>query len=54
LRDAYPGVDIVLTPSSGGRFEISVDGTPIFEKSVLGRHALPGEVLSLVRKHLGK
>jgi len=45
-------VDIVLTPSSGGRFEVTVDGTPIFQKSRLGRHALPGEVLTLLRQHL--
>jgi predicted Rdx family selenoprotein len=42
-----------LKQSSGGRFEVSVDGTPIFEKSKLGRHAAPGEVLALLRAHLG-
>jgi predicted Rdx family selenoprotein len=45
-------VEIAMMPSSGGRFEISVDGAPIFEKSKLGRHALPGEVLDLLRRHL--
>jgi predicted Rdx family selenoprotein len=42
-----------MIPSSGGRFEVIVDGTPIFEKSRLGRHALPGEVLDLLRRHIG-
>jgi len=32
-------------PSSGGRFEVTADGRPVFEKSKLGRHADPGEVV---------
>jgi predicted Rdx family selenoprotein len=40
-----------MKPSSGGRFEVDVDGTPIFEKSKLGRHAMPGEILNLLRQH---
>jgi hypothetical protein len=37
-----------MNPSSGGRFEVVVDGKPIFEKSKLHRHAQPGEVLRLL------
>ena len=37
-----------MNPSGGGRFEVSLDGRPIFEKSKLGRHAQPGEVLRLI------
>ena len=37
-----------MTPSGGGRFEVTLDGTPIFEKSRLRRHAQPGEVLRLI------
>jgi hypothetical protein len=37
-----------MNPSGGGRFEVSLDGVPIFEKSKLGRHAQPGEVLRLI------
>ena len=37
-----------MNPSGGGRFEVTLDGTPIFEKSKLGRHAQPGEVLRLL------
>jgi hypothetical protein len=37
-----------LIPSSGGRFEVVVDGKAVFEKSRLGRHARPGEVMSLI------
>ena len=37
-----------MTPSGGGRFEVTLDGVAIFEKSKLGRHAQPGEVLRLI------
>ena len=37
-----------MIPSRGGRFEVTKDGVPIFEKSKLDRHARPGEILSLL------
>ena len=48
LRDHYPGVDIDLIQSRGGRFEVLRDGKPIFEKSKLGRHVKPGEIRKLL------
>jgi hypothetical protein len=39
---------VKLIPSRGGRFEVARDGTPIFEKSKLHRHARPGEIISLL------
>ena len=42
-------MEITLVPSSGGVFEVSVDGTLVFSKKQKGRHANPGEVTSLVR-----
>jgi predicted Rdx family selenoprotein len=39
-----------LVPSSGGRFEVVADGTPIFEKSKVKRHAAPGEVVGLLEQ----
>jgi len=30
-------------------FEVAVDGTLVFSKKKLGRHAAPGEVLGLIR-----
>jgi predicted Rdx family selenoprotein len=48
IREAIPGAEIQLTPSSGGRFEVSRDGIPIFQKSKLGRHAKPGEIVGLL------
>ena len=49
LTRELPDARVDLMPSKGGRFEVSVDGTPIFQKSVLGRHAEPGEILRLLR-----
>jgi hypothetical protein len=37
-----------MNPSGGGRFEVTLGGVPVFEKSKLGRHAQPGEVLRLI------
>jgi selT/selW/selH-like putative selenoprotein len=48
----YPTAEIRMQPSSGGRFEVFLDEKPVFEKSKLGRHAQPGEVLALIRKAL--
>jgi selenoprotein W-related protein len=46
--------EIKLTPSDGGRFEVTVNGQLLYSKSNLHRHAEPGEVLSLVRKLVGE
>jgi predicted Rdx family selenoprotein len=40
---------VTLKPSGGGRFEVTRDGTPVFEKSKLGRHAKPGEIVALLK-----
>jgi selenoprotein W-related protein len=40
---------LTLIPSSGGKFEISVNGELIFSKKALSRHAEPGEVYGLVK-----
>ena len=42
-----------LRPSSGGRFEVTLDGEVLFSKAALQRHPLPGEVHSLVAERLG-
>jgi len=39
---------MTMIPSSGGRFEVLRDGQPLFEKSKIGRHARPGEILDLL------
>ncbi|PYO48871.1 MAG: hypothetical protein DMD72_06440 [Gemmatimonadetes bacterium] len=50
IRQRFPDAELKMIPSRGGRFEVLADGDPIFEKSKLGRHAKPGEVLSLLEK----
>jgi hypothetical protein len=41
-----------MLPSGKGRFEVVVDGEPVFEKSKLGRHARPGEIVSLIEDRM--
>jgi selenoprotein W-related protein len=45
--------EMILLPSSKGRFEVSLDGELIFSKASLGRHAKSGEVARLVRDRIG-
>ena len=42
-----------MAPSSGGRFEVSYNGQPVFEKSKLKRHAAPGEIVRLLEARRG-
>jgi selenoprotein W-related protein len=37
-----------LVPSSGGVFELTVNGELVFSKKALGRHAEPGEIRALL------
>jgi len=39
---------LTLLPSSGGRFEITVNDKLIFSKVELHRHAIPGEITTLI------
>jgi len=48
LRDRFPDADVVLVASGGGRFEVSRDGTLVFSKKALGRHAADGEIVRLI------
>jgi selT/selW/selH-like putative selenoprotein len=50
IRARYPDAEIDLQPSGGGRFEVTRDGVPVFQKSKLGRHAQPGEILQLLER----
>jgi selT/selW/selH-like putative selenoprotein len=45
LQSRFPNATIQLIPSRGGRFEVVANGVPVFEKSRVGRHADPGEVV---------
>lgn len=51
LREFEHTVDrLVLVPSDGGRFEVSVNGELLYSKLQTRRHAEPGEVMGLVRR----
>ena len=41
-----------LIPSRGGVFEVTVNGTLVFSKKALGRHAEDGELLPLIKAAL--
>jgi len=49
LKQAFPGVEVKLIPSSGGVFDVTVDGRLVFSKKAVGRHAAPGEVVGLLK-----
>ena len=53
LQEAFPGVAVKLVESSGGVFDVTVDGDLVFSKKALGRHAVPGEIVSLIRTRKG-
>lgn len=42
--------ELVIVPSSGGVFEVEVDGTLVYSKKSTGRHAEYDEVLQSVRE----
>jgi len=48
IRQRFPGAQVELLPSSGGRFEVMADGIPVYEKSKTGRHAKAGEIAALL------
>ena len=42
-----------MVPSSGGVFEVSVDGELLFSKKASGRHAYAHEVFDLLKARAG-
>lgn len=53
MRARFPDADVRLIDSSGGAFEVSVDGAVVFSKLRLGRHAHEGEIVRLIDAHAG-
>ena len=45
--------DLKLIPSSGGRYEIIVNGDLVYSKKALNRHAEPGEVYKIIKEKVG-
>ena len=53
LKDfEYDIGNLVLVPSDGGKFEVTVGDKLVYSKLQTNRHAEPGEVVGLVRKAL--
>ena len=54
LLEAFePGIkELTLLPSSGGAFEVTINGRLIYSKHQTGRHAEAGEVKALVQKYI--
>jgi selT/selW/selH-like putative selenoprotein len=50
LKKAFTDAEVRMVESSGGVFEVTMDGAVIFSKKSAGRHAAPGEILDLIRK----
>ena len=44
--------DVTLVTGSKGVFDVEVDGGLLFSKKAQGRHADPGEVLTLFRERV--
>jgi selenoprotein W-related protein len=54
IREAFSEASVRLIESSGGVFEVTVDGDLVFSKKAIGRHSQPGEVLQLMRERRGE
>ncbi len=49
IAEQWPDATVRLVQGTGGVFEVTVDGTLVFSKKTLGRHANPGEVVNAIR-----
>lgn len=50
----HPIEELVLLPSSGGRFEVTADGELLFSKKATQTHTTNDYVIGLVRARLEK
>jgi predicted Rdx family selenoprotein len=50
----HPIEQIILVPSSGGRYEITVDDELIYSKAATGQHTTNDYIIELVRKRLAR
>jgi selT/selW/selH-like putative selenoprotein len=54
LKQNFPDVQVRLVQSSGGLFEVTVDGQLVFSKKATRRHASPGEVVEAIQRLRGE
>lgn len=45
--------DLVMVPSRGGVFEVTLDDHLVYSKRATGRHAKPDEILDTMRRLVG-
>lgn len=43
---------LTLRPSSGGRYEVMIDGELVYSKAATGQHTTSEEIVELVRQRL--
>jgi selenoprotein W-related protein len=43
---------LTLRPSSGGRYEVTIDGELVYSKKATGKHTTPEAMVEEVRKRL--
>jgi selenoprotein W-related protein len=50
---AHPVEELRLIPSSGGRFEVTIDGELVYSKAATGQHTTNERIVALIRERLG-
>ena len=54
LNEPHPIQEIVLIPSKGGRYEVTVDGELVYSKAATGQHTTNEYIVEQVRVRLNK
>jgi predicted Rdx family selenoprotein len=54
LNEPHPIEEIVLIPSKGGRYEVTIDGELVYSKAATGQHTTNDFIVDEVRARLGK
>jgi selenoprotein W-related protein len=54
LNESHPIEELVLIPSKGGRYEVTIDGELVYSKAATGQHTTNETIVELVRARLSK
>jgi selenoprotein W-related protein len=54
LNEPHPIEELVLIPSKGGRYEVTIDGELVYSKAATGQHTTNETIVELVRARLSK
>jgi selenoprotein W-related protein len=52
LNEPHPIEEIVLIPSKGGRYEVTIDGELVYSKAATGQHTTNEYIVEQVRIRL--